>query len=70
MTCGLARLVGDVGHHLDDLAWSVTLHVSLGLQHHGARLHQHVVELFGHGRRGDALQGEVTAGATSAASRD
>lgn len=56
VACGLARLVGDVGHHLDDLAWSVTLHVSLGLQHHGARFHQHVAELFGHLRRGDSLR--------------
>lgn len=56
MACGLAGLVGDVGPHLDDLAWSVTLHVSLGLQHHGARFHQHVAELFGHRRRGDSLR--------------
>lgn len=58
MTCGLARLVGDVGRHLDDLAWSVTLHVRLGLQHHGARFHQHVAEVFGHRRRGDSLEGD------------
>lgn len=55
VACGLARLVGDVGHHLDDLAWGVALHVSFGLQHHGARLHQHVGELFGDGGRGASL---------------
>lgn len=54
---GLARLVGDVGFDLDDLACCVALHVGLGLQHHGARLHQHVAELFGRRRRGASLWG-------------
>ena len=46
VACGLPRLVVDVGHHLDDLAWCVTLHVDLALQHHCARFHQHVGELL------------------------
>lgn len=43
----LARLVVDVGSHLDDLTGCVALHVGLGLQYHRARLHQHVCELLG-----------------------
>lgn len=42
----LPRLVVDAGHHLDDLVGSVALHVRLGPQDYGARLHQHVGELL------------------------
>ena len=54
----LARLIVDVGRHLDDLTWCVALHVGLGLQDHRARLHQHVGELLGHCRGTGTLNGE------------
>lgn len=46
VACVLPRLVADVGHHLDDLAWCVTSHVSLGLQDHCARFYHHVSEML------------------------
>jgi len=47
---GLAGLVVDVDHELDDLPGRVALQLALRPEHHAARLHQQVGELPRHRR--------------------